>query len=339
MNDTLIEVNDLRTYFPLTEGTVKAVDGVSLAVESGRSLGVVGESGCGKSVMALSILGVVPWPGRIVGGEIVLHRDGGPIDLAALDPLGDEIRRIRGKEISLIFQEPMTAFSPVHRIGDQIIEPMLIHEPDMGKRAARARAIALLREVGIPSPERRIDLHSFELSGGMRQRAMIARALSCNPRLLIADEPTTAIDVTIQAQILDLLKRLQREHGMALMMITHDLGVIADICDRVVVMYLGEVVESGTVHDVFTRTLHPYTEALLNSIPDLDTEATRLAAITGSVPDPFTRARGCLFEPRCGKPETDQDRSLRVASKPALVEIEPGHFARCFLHSDAVEDG
>ena len=327
MNDTLIEVNDLRTYFPLTEGTVKAVDGVSLAVESGRSLGVVGESGCGKSVMALSILGVVPWPGRIVGGEIVLHRDGGPIDLAALDPLGDEIRRIRGKEISLIFQEPMTAFSPVHRIGDQIIEPMLIHEPDMGKRAARARAIALLREVGIPSPERRIDLHSFELSGGMRQRAMIAMAVACEPRILIADEPTTALDVTLQAQALNLMLEMQRSLQMAVILVTHDLGVIAEITERVVVMYLGRVVETAPVGPLFARPEHPYSRALLASIPRLSGPIEALAPIRGMVPSPYEMPPGCPFHTRCDEfvpGRCDRDT-------PATVAVAADHRVACLI--------
>ena len=271
-NDTrpLLSVRNLRTSFFQDEGTTKAVDGASFDVSPGKTLGIVGESGCGKSVTAQSILRIVDRPGRIVDGEIVLTRaDGSQTDLVKLEANGPEMRSIRGGEIGLVFQEPMTSFSPVHTIGAQLIEAVLLHNA-VSKKEARRRGIEALRSVGIPKPERRIDEYSFELSGGLRQRAMIAVALSCDPRLLIADEPTTALDVTTQAQILDLLRKLQQERGMAIMLITHNLGVVAEMADDVVVMYLGRVVEQGNVDDIFHDPKHPYTKALLQSIPSID---------------------------------------------------------------------
>ena len=264
----LLSVRNLRTSFFQDEGTTKAVDGASFDVFPGKTLGIVGESGCGKSVTAQSILRIVDRPGRIVDGEIILTRaDGSQTDLVKLKADGREIRSIRGGDIGLIFQEPMTSFSPVHTVGEQIIEAILLHAA-VSKKEARLRGIEVLRSVGIPKPERRIDEYSFELSGGLRQRAMIAMALSCDPRLLIADEPTTALDVTTQAQILDLLRRIQQQRGMAIMLITHDLGVVAEMADDVVVMYLGKVVEQGPVDDIFHDAKHPYTKALLQSIPE-----------------------------------------------------------------------
>ena len=297
----LLSVRDLRTSFFQDEGTTKAVDGASFDVKPGRTLGIVGESGCGKSVTAQSILRLVTPPGKIVGGEILLtHQDGSVTDIAKLDPSSREMREIRGGDIGLVFQEPMTSFSPVHTIGAQLIEAVRLHN-DMSAKEARARGIEVLQSVGIPKPERRIDEYSFELSGGLRQRAMIAVALSCDPRLLIADEPTTALDVTTQAQILDLLRRLQRERGMAIMLITHNLGVVAEMCDDVVVMYLGRVVEQGPVDDIFHDPKHPYTKALLQSIPSIDSiPKQKLPTISGSIPHPFNRPPGCPFHPRCG---------------------------------------
>ena len=330
-NDTrpLLSVRDLRTSFFQDEGITKAVDGASFDVLPGKTLGIVGESGCGKSVTAQSILRIVDRPGRIVAGEIVLTRaDGSQTDLVKLEANGREMRSIRGGEIGLVFQEPMTSFSPVHTIGAQLIEAVLLHNA-VSKKEARRRGIEALRSVGIPKPERRIDEYSFELSGGLRQRAMIAVALSCDPRLLIADEPTTALDVTTQAQILDLLRKLQRERGMAIMLITHNLGVVSEMADDVVVMYLGRVVEQGNVDDIFHDPKHPYTKALLQSIPSIESvPRLKLATISGSIPHPFNRPTGCPFHPRCvsfiaGRCDKDV---------PLLQAVGEGRTVSCFLY-------
>jgi peptide/nickel transport system ATP-binding protein len=298
--EPLLEVRDLRTHFELEDGVVKAVDGVSLTVRRGRTLAVVGESGCGKSVTARSILRLVERPARIVGGQVLLHGkdpSGDPVDLLAVKD--KRLRQVRWADIAMVFQEPMASLSLVHTIGDQIIEAVRLHE-NLGKAQARQRAIEMLGRVGIPDPKRRIDSYPFELSGGMRQRAMIAMALSCRPRLLIADEPTTALDVTTQAQILDLLQDLQQELGMAIMLITHDLGVAAQVADEVAVMYLGEVVEHGPAESVLTAPKHPYTRALVRSVPRLGQRgAGRLEAVRGTVPPPYERPTGCRFHPRC----------------------------------------
>ena len=336
--DPLLSVRDLHTHFPLDEGTVVAVDGASFDLYPGQTLGIVGESGCGKSVTARSILGILDKPGEIVGGEILFrsNRDGdrnaasdGMIDLTSFDPDSAEMRRIRGGEISYVFQEPMTSFSPVHTIGNQLIEAITLHQP-VGKREARDMAVELLRRVGIPLPDQRVDEYSFQLSGGLRQRAMIAMALSCNPRILIADEPTTALDVTTQSQILDLMSNLQNQYGMAIMLITHDLGVIAEMADYVVVMYLGRVVESAPVDDIFHNPQHPYTRALLESIPRIQSDAAqdRLASITGSVPHPYARPSGCPFNPRC----PSFIGEVCEANSPTLLPIGPDHQVSCFLH-------
>ncbi len=323
----ILSVRDLQTYFFPDEGTVKAVDGASFDLLPRTTLGIVGESGCGKSVTARSILRIVERPGRIVGGSILLRRDGGEVDLARLDPQSREMRHIRGGDIGLVFQEPMTSFSPVHTVGNQIVETILLHQP-VGKPEARERAIALLRSVGIPKPERRIDEYAFELSGGLRQRAMIAMALCCGPRILIADEPTTALDVTTQAQILDLLRALQEREGMTIILITHNLGVVAEMCDTVVVMYLGRVVEEGPVDTIFHEAKHPYTRALLHSIPSIHSTArTELPTIAGSIPHPYNRPAGCPFHPRCPafKPGVcDQ-------GEPALHHLGGGQAVSCFL--------
>jgi oligopeptide/dipeptide ABC transporter ATP-binding protein len=321
----LIELRDLKTYFYTEDGVVKAVDGVSFSIERQKTLGVVGESGCGKSVTALSIMGLIPMPpGKILEGSIIYHRNGQEIELTKLDPKGKEYRSIRGNEIAMIFQEPMTSLNPVYTIGNQIMEAIMLHQK-VGKREARARAIEMLRAVGIPSPEQRVDEYPHQLSGGMRQRAMIAMALSCNPHLLIADEPTTALDVTIQAQILDLIRKLQREFHMALMMITHNLGVIAEMADDVVIMYMGKVVEEAPVRQIYRTPTHPYTIGLMESIPALTRKKERLKPIKGMVPDPYNLPKGCPFEPRC--PEAME---ICREQMPPLREIRPQHRVACW---------
>ena len=335
----LLDVKDLKSYFFLNQGIVRAVDGVSFRVHRGETLGVVGESGCGKSVMVRSIIRIVTPPGRLVGGEINYHRpieyNGASattetLDLATFDPNGLEIRKIRGAEISMVFQEPMTSLSPVHTIGNQIMEAILLHR-SVKHDEARLIAIDMLDKVGMSQPSRTIDRYPHQLSGGMRQRAMIAMALSCHPNLLIADEPTTALDVTTQAQILTLMRSLQQELDMAILFITHDLGVIAQMTDHVIVMYLGRVVESAPVYEIFYEPKHPYTQALLRSIPVIGTDpAERLSAIHGTVPDPYSIPSGCPFNPRC--PFNDRNRC--ISETPELREIRPGHFASCHYADD-----
>lgn len=337
--DTLLEVRNLKTHFPLDEGLVKAIDGVDFSVQRGKTLCVVGESGCGKSMTARSILQIVQSPGRIVEGEMLFQRpgeNGQPgkiVDIAKLDPKGREIRGIRGKEISMIFQEPMTSLSPVHTIGNQIMEVITIHK-DVSKDEARAQTIDVLKRVGIPRAEDRVDTYPFQLSGGMRQRSMIAMALACTPSLLIADEPTTALDVTTQAQILDLMRGLQDELGMAMLFITHDLGVVAEIADEVVVMYLGLVVERGTVDEIFHDPKHPYTRSLLKSIPRLgQTRLKRLDSIRGMVPSPFDRPQGCPFHTRC---DSAIPGTCDVVL-PLPTQLGDRRDVRCVLYGDAVE--
>ena len=327
----LVEVKDLRTYFHTEDGVGRAVDGISFAIAPEKTLGVVGESGCGKSVTARSIMRLVEPQGRIESGEILYERDGTVIDLARLDPRGRTIREIRGNDIAMIFQEPMTSLNPVFTIGDQIMEGILLHQ-GVGRSEARRRAMAMLEAVAIPSPHRRIDEHPHQLSGGMRQRAMIAMALSCNPSLLIADEPTTALDVTIQAQVVDLMRQLQREFRTAIMFITHDLGVIADLADDVIVMYLGQIVERAPVREIFRNPKHPYTEGLMNSLPSLTLpKKQRLAAIEGSVPSPFAVPSGCRFAPRC-----PHVMDICRGASPRLREVGSEHQAACFLHEPAM---
>jgi oligopeptide/dipeptide ABC transporter ATP-binding protein len=331
---TLLSVRDLKTYFSQDEGTVKAVDGVSFDLYPGATLGIVGESGCGKSVTARSILGIVDRPGRIIGGEIRFRRQAaagaadGVVDLAKLAPNSPEIRAIRGAEIALIFQEPMSSFSPVHTIGSQIVEAIMLHQ-QVSRPQAREKTIEILRRVGVSSPEQRVDQLSNQLSGGLRQRAMIAMALSCHPTLLIADEPTTALDVTTQTQILELLRQLQREDGMAIMLITHDLGVVAEMATDVVVMYLGRVVEQAPVDQIFHDPKHPYTRALLRSIPRMRSRSReRLTPIAGAVPHPYDRPSGCPFHPRC--PEFIAGRCDK--EEPALRPVGDKHAVSCFLY-------
>jgi len=324
----ILSVRDLKTYFFPDEGIVKAVDGASFDLLPRTTLGIVGESGCGKSVTARSILRIVERPGRIVGGTILLQKNGSQVDLAQLDPASPEMRQVRGGEIGLVFQEPMTSFSPVHTVGNQIIETIRLHHP-VSKQEARERAIVAFGSVGIPKPERRIDEFAFELSGGLRQRAMIAMALSCGPRILIADEPTTALDVTTQAQILDLLRSLQEREGMTILLITHNLGVVAEMCDTVVVMYLGRVVEEGPVDAIFHNAKHPYTQALLRSIPSIRSIArTTLPTIAGSIPHPYNRPAGCPFYPRC----PDFKPGVCDKTEPGLTVVGDGQAVSCFLY-------
>ena len=335
-NETLLEVKDVKTHFFTDEGVVKAVDGVNLSLKRGQTLCVVGESGCGKSVTAHSILRIVPRPGEIVSGEIRFRqRDRETIDLARMDPRGREIRKIRGGEISMIFQEPMSSLSPVHTIGIQLMEAILLHLP-VTKQEARKRAVSMLELVGIPRASEQLDAYSFELSGRMRQRAMIAIALACEPQLLIADEPTTALDVTTQANILDLIRDLQKDSGMSVLFITHDLGVVAEIADDVVVMYLGRDVESGTVDSIFHDPKHPYTRALLQSIPRYDIRGSqRLYSIKGTVPHPFDRPSGCPFHPRCDDFMADHCNMI----DPQRHSVSQEHSVRCLLYSAADEFG
>jgi peptide/nickel transport system ATP-binding protein len=334
----LLSVRDLKTYFIADEGTTRAIDGATFDIQPGSTLGVVGETGCGKSVTARSILRIVERPGKIVGGEILLQRSGGYVDLTKLDPDGREMRRVRGGEIGLIFQEPMTSFSPVHTVGDQIIEAIRLHRRfDM--KQARARTIELFKLVGISRPEGRLEEYSWQLSGGLRQRAMIAMALAAEPRLLIADEPTTALDVTTQAQILELLSELQRKTHMAIMLITHDLGVVAEMADDVVVMYLGRVVENGPVDQIFHAPRHPYTRALLRSMPGIQQEArVTLPTIAGSIPHPFARPAGCPFHPRCTSAmdcKAATDGVCCCHHIPELTQIEEGQCVSCHLYRTA----
>jgi oligopeptide/dipeptide ABC transporter ATP-binding protein len=324
----LLDVRDLCVQFRLEEGVVRAVDGLSYHVQRGRTLGIVGESGCGKTVTAQAILGIVPRPGRVTGGQIRYHPspDAEPLDLARLDPAGPRIRAIRGKEIAYIFQEPMAALSPVHTIGHQMMERVQLHLKT-SRDEARAQSVEMLARVGMPRPQQMIDRYPHQLSGGQRQRAVIALALVCRPSLLIADEPTTALDVTTEAQILDLLLELQRDLGMAMQYITHNLGVVAELVDEVVVMYLGKPVEYASVEDIFDHPAHPYTQALLRSIPKLGTGSSRsgarLAAIRGMVPDPYHVPAGCAFHPRCPAFRPG------VCDAPAYVEVGPGHRVLC----------
>jgi peptide/nickel transport system ATP-binding protein len=322
MSDVLLEVKDLHVNFFLHEGTIQAVNGVSFELERGKTLGIVGESGCGKSVTARAILNMILPPGRIMSGEINYYGMSQPVNLAALNSEGSEIRKIRWGEISMIFQEPMTSLSPVHTIGNQMIEAITLHL-NTNKVDATRRATELLRRVGLPQPDRLLSRYRHELSGGMRQRVMIAMALSCNPKLLIADEPTTALDVTTQAQILNLMRDLQQEFGMAIMFITHNLGVIAEMAEKVVVMYLGEAAEIADVDTLYYNPAHPYTQALLRSIPRHDTKLDRLEAIEGNVPDPSNMPKGCRFHPRC------QHYIPAKCANPTLLQINDHHLARC----------
>jgi peptide/nickel transport system ATP-binding protein len=334
-NNVLLEIKDLRVSFPLDEGTVRAVEGVDLTVRRGEVLGLVGESGCGKSVTAHSVLRILQPPGQIDSGQILFYHPGQSganghkaVDLARLSPTGSVIRDIRGKDIAMIFQEPMSSFSPVHTIGNQISEAILLHQ-NVSQARAREMTIELLRLVGISGAAQRVDNFPHQFSGGMRQRAMIAMALSCNPSLLIADEPTTSLDVTIQAQILELMRDLQKRLGMAVMFITHNLGVIAQIADTVAIMYLGQVVEYGPVREILRNPKHPYTVDLLRAVPRLGkTAGQRLVAIEGSIPSPFQRPSGCPFHPRCSRMMAGRCE----VHMPAITQVNEQHTVRCLLY-------
>lgn len=317
--EKLIELNNLKTYFYTNEGTSKAVDGVDFDIHYGEILGVVGESGCGKSVTALSIMRLIPEPpGKIVDGEIFFKGKN------LLDYSQQEMEDIRGNDISMIFQEPMTSLNPVFTVGDQISEAILLHK-NVNKKEAKEQTIDMLKKVEIPMPEQRFGEYPHQLSGGMRQRVMIALALSCNPKLLIADEPTTALDVTIQAQILDLINKLKRRFNMSIMMITHNLAVVAEVADRIAVMYAGKIIEYTDVETLFRDPQHPYTWGLMNSLPRMDKEVERLETIPGIVPSPLDFPEGCKFNPRC--PLADKKC---IAEEPKIEEVKAGHKVRCW---------
>jgi oligopeptide/dipeptide ABC transporter ATP-binding protein len=325
----LLEVKNLKTYFFTEDGIVKAVDGVDFVVYPGEVLGLVGESGCGKSVTSFSIMRLISQPGKIVDGDI--YFDGK--NLATLPE--NEMIQVRGNRISMIFQQPQSALNPVFKVGDQISEVLDIHQ-SLGKELGRQRAVELLRMVGIPEPERRAEAYPHELSGGMAQRVMIAMALACAPELLIADEPTTALDVTIQAQILDLMRGLREKTGTSIILITHDLGVIAEMAERVAIMYAGRIVEQAAVGELFEKPLHPYTQGLIGSIPVLGKIKERLAVIPGTVPNLVNLPAGCRFAPRC-LARIENQLAICTDQEPDLIEAEPGHIVRCWLYQDTKE--
>jgi peptide/nickel transport system ATP-binding protein/oligopeptide transport system ATP-binding protein len=328
-SEPILEIKNLQTHFFLERGTVKAVDGVNLTLGRKSTLGVVGESGCGKSVTAMSVMRLVKWPpGKVVGGEIWLHRRDGrpPAEIVGLDPRGAEMRAIRGAEIAMIFQEPMTSLNPLHSIGRQISESVILHQK-VSKAAALDRAEEMLQRVHISAPKQRLHQYPHQLSGGMRQRVMIAMALSCNPAILIADEPTTALDVTVQAQIIHLMQELQNDFESSIMMITHNLGIVGQMADHVAVMYMGKVVEYAPTRELFHHPLHPYTEGLLKSVPVLGRKQDKLLPIKGMVPSATDKIRGCAFASRC--PHVMKKCG---EEEPILRELTPGHQAACWLH-------
>jgi len=325
----LLEVQNLKTYFHTEGGTGKAVDGISFEINRKKTLGVVGESGCGKSVTAMSVMGLIPQPpGKIESGSILFHSKNGTKNLVELPSKGKEYRKIRGNEIAMIFQEPMTSLNPVYTIGYQINEAIILHQ-NLSKTDAKMKSVEMLRAVGIPLPERRVNEFPFQLSGGMRQRAMIAMALSCRPSLLIADEPTTALDVTIQDQVLKLMNKLKDDFETSVLFITHDMGVIAEMADDIVIMYLGKIVESGPVSELFRNPKHPYTVGLLQSIPSItDKKKDKLQTIEGNVPSPFNIPQGCGFAPRCSR-----KMDICTQESPALELSENNHKTSCWLYS------
>lgn len=326
MSEALLNIKDLKTYFFTTEGAVKAVDGVNLKINEDEVLGVVGESGCGKSTTALSIMRLIRYPGKIVGGEISFEGE----DL--LKKSEEKMRKIRGRKISVIFQTPMSSLNPVYTIGSQIAEAIKLHQ-NVQKHEVKERVVEILDKVGIPSPLERMNDYPHEYSGGMAQRAMIAMALSCNPKLLIADEPTTNLDVTIQAQILDLMKKLIKDFGASVLLIGHDLGVMSELADKIVVMYAGKVVEYSELTMIFKEAKHPYTQALLESIPRLDVNTERLRIIPGTVPRLINPPRGCIFHPRC-----EYAKKICEEQVPQLLDVKPGHSVACFLYSSNVQN-
>lgn len=320
--DTVLEVKNLQTYFYSSEGVAKAVDGVSFTLQKGETLGIVGESGCGKSMTSLSLLRLVPSPpGKIINGEILLNNT----DILKLSD--EELRKIRGNKISMIFQEPMTSLNPVLSVGEQIAESIRLHQ-GLSRKEAWQKAVDMIRLVGIPAPEKRAKQEPYQLSGGMRQRIMIAMALACTPDVLIADEPTTALDVTIQAQIIDIIQNLQKQLGMSILFITHDLGVVAEVCDKIAVMYAGQVVEEGTTDSLFEKPLHPYTHGLIQSLPKLYEDQEELSTIQGTVPSPYHYPSGCRYAERC--PFATE---LCREKQPELLTIEPEKKVRCWMYS------
>ncbi len=322
-NNPILEVKGLKTHFFTKHGVSKAVDGIDFTLRKGETLGIVGESGCGKSMTSLSILRLIPSPpGKIAGGQVLYKGK----DLVTLSE--DEMRKIRGNEISMIFQEPMTSLNPVIPVGEQIAEALRLHQ-SMRKKEAWNKAVEMLKLVGIPSPEKRAKQEPFQLSGGMRQRVMIAMALACTPEVLIADEPTTALDVTIQAQILELIKNLQKKIGMGVIMITHDLGVVSETCDKVAVMYAGNIIEHAPTEKIFTNPRHPYTQGLLNSLPKIHEDQEELQTIEGSVPSPYNLPAGCRFASRC-----PHQKPLCHLKKPELMELDDGVKIRCWMYTD-----
>jgi peptide/nickel transport system ATP-binding protein len=343
--DVVLRVKDLHTYFYTDLGVSRALNGVSFDIPYRKVMGVVGESGCGKSVTALSCMRLLPKSAKVLKGEITLFRpqdrkfagSGGQVDeinLLALDRMGPEIRKIRGAQLAMIFQEPMTSLNPSYTVGDQIAEAIILHQ-EVDAHEAEIRSIKILDQVGMANPKAIFKRYPHELSGGMRQRAMIAMGLSCNPLVLFADEPTTALDVTTEAQILDLMRDLQAQMGMTIVFITHNLGVVAQMCDYVSVMYLGRIVEQTDIDNIYYNPQHPYTKALLNSIPHAGAKThTRLQPIRGVVPDPYSKIKGCPFHPRCNSFMAGKC-DVKV---PAAVELEKGHTVRCFLYSDEVEE-
>ncbi len=327
-SEPLIKVENLNVHFNTDEGTANALNGIDFSIERNQVLGVVGESGCGKSVMARVLMNLVMPPGKIASGSVLYRTKDQVTDIASLDPKGKAIRKIRGNEIAMIFQEPMTSLDPVFTIGNQMMEGIRLHWK-LNKRQARAHAVKMLKAVGMPSAEHQMKQYPFNLSGGMRQRVMIAMALSCNPKLLIADEPTTALDVTIQAQVIELMLRLKSDFKTAILFITHDLGVISDIADEVIVMYMGKIVEKASVHSLFEKPSHPYTIGLMHSLPSYTAKKNRLVPIRGSISSPYEKIEGCGFKSRC-----DHVFSPCGSASPPLAEISPGHYRACWLDPD-----
>ena len=329
MQENVIEINSLKTFFYLEEGVFPAIDDITFNIKKNKTLGVVGESGCGKSVTALSIMRLIENPGKIVSGEIIFNKiNNKNIDLLKINPMSKTMRSIRGNDISMIFQEPMTSMNPVFTIGDQIVEVILLHK-QYTYDEAKQTAIKILKDVGIPSPEIKMNEYPHQQSGGIRQRAMIAMALSCNPLLLIADEPTTALDVTIQAQVLELMKTLQNNYNTSILFITHDLGVISEMCDDVIVMYMGKIVEQASVNDLFNNPKHPYTIGLMNSIPSIDSNNEKpLITIKGNVPNPFEITKGCKFQSRC-----PNVMEICKNEEPKLTNVSNNHNTSCFLYN------
>jgi peptide/nickel transport system ATP-binding protein len=331
-DDTIISVDNLKTYFYTNERCNKAVNGVSFKIRKGRTLCVVGESGCGKTVTATSIMRLLPKLSRIEEGEITYYSDQGPIRIDQLNPNGAKMRALRGQDIAMIFQDPMTALNPVYTVGFQIKENLKYHT-ELTKEEAHKKAVELLDNMGIPLPEQRVNEYIHQFSGGMRQRAMIAMAMACNPKVLLADEPTTALDVTIQAQIFDLMNELKEDYNTAIMMITHDMGVVAELADDVAVMYMGNIVESGTVEDVLRNPAHPYTKALLKSIPVLGKGRNQeLEPIRGNTPDPFDRPQGCQFNPRCDY------MTEKCYEEPEVFTVEGEHYTKCWHYEKVLSD-